>query len=90
MVFNISETLKDRVRRMVYAQAHAEGLANVLLDRIRANPEIGQIYAEHKAAYEESLMLEVKVLGMVGGNIDLLERLMRDVHAKDGTSPRTH
>lgn len=90
MVLNITDTLRDRVRRMVYAKARAEGLGIALMTQIKDDPKFGLLYAEHKAAYEESLMLEAKTLGLVGGNVDLLERLIRDVHAEGGASPLKH
>ena len=90
MVLNITDTLRNRVRRMVYAKARAEGLGISLMTQIKEDPSFGPLYAEHKAAYEESLMLEAKTLGMVGGNVDLLERLVRDVHVEGGATSRTH
>ena len=90
MVLNISDTLRDRVRRMVYAKARAEGLGITLMTLIKEDPKLGPLYAEHKAAYEESLMLEAKSLGLVSGNVDLLERLIRDVHAEGVAVPRKH
>ncbi|MQW06361.1 hypothetical protein GHK45_22320 [Sinorhizobium meliloti] len=90
MVLNITATLRDRVRRMVHAKARAEGLGIALMTQIKADPNYGPLYAEHKAAYEESLRLEAKTLGMVSGDVDLLERLIRDVHAEAGAVTRTH
>ncbi|TDX76224.1 hypothetical protein EDE05_117106 [Neorhizobium sp. R1-B] len=90
MVLNITTTLRDRVRRMVHAKARAEGLGIALMTQIKADPNYGPLYAEHKAAYEESLMLEAKTLGMVDGNVDLLERLIRDVHSEGGATSRKH
>ena len=90
MVLNITDTLRNRVRRMVYAKARAEGLGISLMTQIKEDPRFGPLYAEHKAAYEESLMLEAKTLGMVGGNVDLLERLIRDVHVEGWATSRTH
>ncbi len=89
MVLNITGTLRDQVRRMVYAKAHAEVVGTALMMQIKADPKYGQLYAEHKAAYEESLRLEAKTLGMVGGDIGLLERLIRDVHVA-GPSASKH
>lgn len=90
MVLNITDTLRNRVRRMVYAKARAEGLGIALMIQIKNDPRFGPLYSEHKVAYEESLMLEAKTLGMVGGNVDLLERLIRDVHAEGGATSRKH
>ncbi len=90
MLLNITATLRDRVRRMIYAKARAEGLGVALMTQIKANPTFGPLYAEHKSAYEESLRLEAKTLGMVGGDVDLLERLIRDVHTEGGAATRTH
>lgn len=90
MVLNITATLRDRVRRMVYAKARAEGLGIALMTQIKHDPKFGLLYAKHKAAYEESLMLEAKTLSMVGGDVDLLERLIRDLHAEGGATSRKH
>ncbi len=90
MVLNITDMLRDRVRRMVYAKARAEGFGIALMTQIKDDPKFGPLYAEHKAAYEEALMLEAKTLGMVDGNVDLLERLIRDVYAEGGASPLKH
>lgn len=90
MVLNITDTLRNRVRRMVYAKARAEGLGIALMTQIKDDPKFGPLYAEHKDAYEESLVLEARTLGMVGGNVDLLERLIRDVHVEGGAASRKH
>jgi hypothetical protein len=90
MVLNITAGLRDRVCRMVHSKARAEGLGIALMTQIKADPDYGPLYAEHKAAYEESLRLEAKTLGMVGGDVDLLERLIRDVHAAAGAVTWTH
>lgn len=90
MVLNISATLKDRVRRMVYAKARAEGLGIALMERIKADPTLGPLYGEHSQAHRESMMLEAKTLGMVGGDVDLLERLIRDTYQDDAPPFRTH
>lgn len=90
MVLNITDTLRDRVRRMVYAKARAEGLGIALMTQIKDDPTFGPLYAEHKTAYEDSLRLEAKTLGMVGGDVDLLERLIRDVHAEGAATSRKH
>lgn len=86
MPLNITATLRDRVRRMVYVKARSEGLGKALLTQVKADPKWGLLYAEMKAALEESLMLESKVLGLVGGDLDLLERLIQDVHAEGGAT----
>lgn len=89
MILIITATLRDRVRRMVHAKARAEGLGIALMTRIKADPNYGLLYGERKAAYEESLMLEAKTLGMVGGDVDLLEMLIRDFYVEGGaTSPK--
>ncbi|NTE56083.1 hypothetical protein G6M78_13480 [Agrobacterium tumefaciens] len=89
MVLNITGSLRDQVRRMVYAKAHAEGVGTALVMQIKIDPKYGPLYAEHKAAYEESLRLEAKILAMVGGDVGLLERLIRDIHA-DRSSASKH
>lgn len=38
----------------------------------------------------EFLRLDVETLGLVGGDVDLLERLIRDGHAEDNTASQTH
>ncbi|PYE29058.1 hypothetical protein C8J32_101921 [Rhizobium sp. PP-CC-3A-592] len=90
MVLSITYTLRNRVRRMVYAKARADGLGIALLTQIKNDPRFGPLYTEHKATYEESMILEAKTLGMVCSNVDLLERLIRDVHAEGGATSRKH
>lgn len=90
IALNITATRRDRVRRMVYAKARIEGLAIALMTQIKDDPKFGPLCVEHKAVYEESLRLKAKTLGMVGGEVDLLERLIRDLHTEGGATTRTN
>lgn len=84
MSLHTSKILKDRVRDLVFTKAEAYGLGTAVMEQIKADPRHRDLYAAYKDVQRKNLIQEAKVLGLIGGDLELLARLMRDVHADIG------
>lgn len=90
MVLSTPELLRNRVRDLVYSKAEADGLGVQLMELVKADPRLGPLYTTWKEAQRKVLVLEAKTLGMVGGDVDLLERLIGDEGRRGGVPVRSH